>query len=84
MNKEQILRALHAGAVQVTFTKKDGTERVMECTLQDDMIPQPELPLEENKKERKENPDVQAVWDIENQGWRSFRWDSITMWAAGA
>lgn len=83
MNKEQILRALHAGVVQVTFTKKDGTERVMECTLQEEMLPQ-QVDIEEAIQKKKPNPDVLAVWDIENQGWRSFRWDSITMWAAGA
>lgn len=84
MDKPQVLRALHAGIVEITFTKKDGTKRVMECTLKDDMIPQLELPLEENKKERKVNPDVLPVWDTQKGGWRSFRWDSITMWVAGA
>lgn len=83
MNKEVILDSLRVGAVQVTFTKKDGTERVMKCTLDDQLIPQPELPLEENKKEKKINPDVQAVWDIENEGWRSFRWDSVKEWNVG-
>ena len=33
------------------------------------------MALEEGKK--KVNPDVQAVYDIEAQGWRSFRWDSV-------
>ena len=55
----------------------------MKCTLDDQLIPQPELPLEENKKEKKINPDVQAVWDIENEGWRSFRWDSVKEWNVG-
>ena len=83
MDKAQMLRALHAGVVQVSFTKKDGTQRVMECTLKSDMIPQPELPLEEGK-DKTINPDVQAVWDVEKEGWRSFRWDSVYSWVAGA
>ena len=83
MNKEVILDSLRVGAVHITFTKKDGTERVMKCTLDDQLIPQPELPLEENKKEKKINPDVQAVWDIEKEGWRSFRWDSVKEWNVG-
>jgi predicted DNA-binding transcriptional regulator YafY len=26
---------------------------------------------------RKENPDTLAVWDMERNGWRSFRTDSV-------
>ena len=36
--KEEILEDLHKG-MQVTFTKKDGTERVMKCTLVEDYLP---------------------------------------------
>ena len=30
---------LKFGPMSVTFTKKDGTERVMECTLRPDLLP---------------------------------------------
>jgi hypothetical protein len=62
--------------VEVTFTKKDGTERVMRCTLQEDFIPafQIESASQETKKK---SGDALAVWDVEASGWRSFRWDSI-------
>jgi|LakMenE01Jun11ns_1017448.scaffolds.fasta_scaffold9937792_2 hypothetical protein len=62
--------------VEVTFTKKDGTERVMRCTLQEDFIPafQIESVSQETKKK---SGDALAVWDVEASGWRSFRWDSI-------
>lgn len=83
MNKEAILRSLHLGVVQITFTKKDGTERVMECTLKEDMLP-PQVDIEEAIQKKKPNPDVLAVWDVEKEGWRSFRWDSVTKWVAGA
>ena len=67
---------LHKGPVQVLFIKKDGTERKMLCTLNPDLMDL--LPQEQNTiKPARQNPDVLAVWDIENQGWRSFRWDSI-------
>ena len=40
----------------VTFTKKDGTERVMKCTLQPDVLPVVEVkPLAEGKQPRKES-----------------------------
>lgn len=68
--------ALHEGPVEVLFTKKDGTERKMLCTLKPDLLPA-QTDLEEAVQKKTPNPAVLAVWDIENQGWRSFRWDSI-------
>jgi hypothetical protein len=62
------------GAI-VTFTKKDGTERVMKATLNENVIPQEFIP--KSKDNRKINDEVIAVFDLENQGWRSFRYDSI-------
>ena len=70
------------GPVTVTFTKKDGTERVMECTTASSLVP---VDLTEDsahntltvKKERKVNEDVCPVYDLESKHWKSFRWDSI-------
>lgn len=61
---------LKVSDAKVTFTKKDGTERVMHCTLDPKQLP--EQPLTENKKERKVSTDTMAVYDIESKGWRSF------------
>lgn len=60
----------------VTFTKKDGTERIMKCTLNPKQLPP--TPVTEGKKERKVNEDVLAVYDVEAQGWRSFTIKSVT------
>ena len=68
--------ALHNGVVEVLFLKKDGTERRLICTLKADLLPA-QTDLEEAVQKKTPNPDVLAVWDTENQGWRSFRWDSI-------
>ena len=35
---------LRMGPVTITFTKKDGDERVMTCTLQEDAIPADQRP----------------------------------------
>lgn len=61
---------LKVSDAKVTFIKKDGTERVMRCTLDPKQLP--EQPLTENKKERKVSADTMAVYDLEAQGWRSF------------
>lgn len=58
------------GPMTVTFTKKDGTERVMKCTLQPDLLPKQEVT--ESKRAKKENTDTLSVFDIEKQEWRSF------------
>lgn len=66
------------GPTSVTFLKKDGSERVMNCTTNKEYIP---LSLQESssdfQKIKKKNEDVIPVFDIESQAWRSFRWDSI-------
>lgn len=66
---------LSLGTLQVTFTKKDGTERVMKCTTKPSCIPEDMQPIGESII--KENKEVLRAFDIENNGWRAFRIDSI-------
>jgi hypothetical protein len=56
----------------VTFTKVDGTERVMKCTLEASKLPVVEL--KEDAKPRKQSDSTKAlrVFDIEKGEWRSF------------
>lgn len=54
----------------VTFVKKDGSERVMRCTLNPEVLPKQEVT--EDKKPRKKSDSNLAVYDIEMKGWRSF------------
>ena len=58
--------------VTVTFTKVDGTERVMKCTLKADQLPP--VVIKEDAKPRKETTSTKAlrVFDVEKQEWRSF------------
>jgi hypothetical protein len=74
---EYLKGILQTGIANVTFVKKDGTERVLRCTLSPTELPE-QTDLEKAFKQQKTpNPDVLAVWDLENLGWRSFRYDSI-------
>lgn len=72
--REGVRNMLRNRVMEITFTKTDGTERVMKCTLQETVIPQ----REDTGKTRAANPEVCSVWDVDKQAWRSFRWDSIT------
>lgn len=72
---------LHDGEVTVEFQKSDGTTRVMICTLNEDKgakyIVNESKGDATEKRAKKPNPDVCAVWDCEQQAWRSFRWDRL-------
>ena len=60
--------------IDILFTKADGTERQMRCTLNENKIP---VDFSPKSTERKKSDEVLPVFDIENQGWRSFRLDSV-------
>lgn len=76
---------LHRQIVTVVFTKADGTERTMRCTLNAMAIPAPAVPdtapdhsvIKEAKAPRKPNPNVRTCYDVDGQAWKSFRWDSV-------
>lgn len=71
---------LQEGPVKVTFVKKDGTDRLMTCTLNSSLIPAPvEKVLAEGevKTTRKVPVDSLSVYDLENSGWRAFQYESV-------
>jgi len=67
---------LKAQVLSVTFLKRDGTERTMRCTLKEDLLPKQE-DLENAVQKKKPSEESIAVWDLEKEAWRSFRFDSI-------
>lgn len=71
--KKQLAMLLPAFIVTLQFTKADGTLRTIAATLRPEFI----TTVESDKPKRATNPDVQAVFDIDNLGWRSFRYDSV-------
>jgi len=72
MKRDILIKNLQKQVMKVTFTKVNGEERVMECTLQEHMIP------ETDPANHKENKEVLPVFDIDKGAWRSFRLDSVT------
>jgi hypothetical protein len=70
--RKWLKNVLETDVVEVTFTKKDGSERIMKCTLKEDVLPEVQ-----NKEAKEKSQEAIAVWDVESEGWRSFRWDSI-------
>ena len=75
-NKKELKKLLLSKRFfQVIFLKKDGTDRKMVGTIQPDAIPVDHIP--KAGKERPDNPDLMAIFSIGDDGWRSFRIDSL-------
>lgn len=65
---------LRSETVTVTFTKSDGTERVMRCTLQPSVLPP--VTVKEGATRKSPTSSI-AVWDLDVAGWRSFTLRSV-------
>lgn len=59
--------------VVIEFTKATGETRIMTCTLNESVVPK----TVNKTTERRPNPDVCVVWDVNQAAWRSFRWDRM-------
>lgn len=68
-----LLDLLKNNIVNLTFKKVNGEERVMNCTLQGDYIPE----SVNTSSVKKLNTETVSVWSVDDNGWRSFRKDSI-------
>lgn len=67
-----MVAALQAGPCKIQFVKKDGTVRTMLATLEEST-----LPPSTSTGTRASSPAVLPVFDVEADGWRSFRLDSL-------
>lgn len=79
--RDWIKSLLQKGPITVTFTKADGTDRAMLCTLRLEDLPAPNVPVDGVVKESKQRkqPDEHSlrVFDLEKKEWRSFRFDRL-------
>ena len=72
--KQSVAELARENVIRVTFTKSDGTERIMVCSLMDQYLP----PIMEDAEViTKDNSNVLAVMDLQARSWRSFRINSI-------
>jgi hypothetical protein len=60
--------------LRITFTKADGSEREMRCTLVESAIPPDKVA---KRTGRTITAAVQRVFDVDKQQWRSFKWDAV-------
>lgn len=62
--------------ITVTFTKKDGSNRVMRCTKNMEFIPTDKHPSGNGKPQTHKNI---VVFDLDAGDWRSFTPSSVTV-----
>lgn len=74
--RDWLLSLLRKNIITVTFTKKNGEDRIMQCTLDPEYFAQDKYrsDLTEDTKLDRTNC---TVWDVNAQGWRSFIWTNI-------
>tara|TARA_B110000977_G_scaffold114954_1_gene148618 strand:- start:241 stop:507 length:267 start_codon:yes stop_codon:yes gene_type:complete len=77
MNKDEVLAKLKAGNVAIEFVKVSGQMRRMDATLNEDSIVY--TPSDSDNARKSTNSSNVAVWDIEANGWRSFRWENLRL-----
>jgi hypothetical protein len=77
INESETLEQLrnNENGVEVLFTKKDGSQRTMLCTLVESKIPSDKQPKSETQGSTVGS--AVRVFDLEKNEWRSFRWDSV-------
>ena len=85
MTKDEILEVVRKNVATITFTKVNGDVRILKGTLIESYLPVREIDPDDveietivEKQERKTNDNVVVVFDVENDGYRSFRVDSVT------
>jgi hypothetical protein len=76
--KEGLQAMLRSGPHTVTFTKVDGDERVMPCTLVESEIPESAKPKGTAKEPTAKQLENLGVWSLESEGWRSFKIENVT------
>jgi hypothetical protein len=71
VQRDEIIETLKNGIHTVTFTKVDGTQRTMPCTLDPALLPVVEL--RESSTQRKTNLETLKVYVTDINQWRSFK-----------
>ena len=72
--RDALYGALQHSVATVTFTKVNGDQREMNCTLVSSYLP--EEYREKGELLTEADPKTLRVWEL-NNGWRSFRIDSV-------
>lgn len=74
MTRDEMIAHLRKQTVRVVFTKVDGEQRDMMCTIGEEFIPEDKRP----KGTGRVPPESTIrAFDVNKQEWRSFRVDNV-------
>lgn len=73
---QTLVETLQSNVATIVFTKVNGDQRIMKCTLIPEKITKPVRTAEDNLIFTSNNNIV--VWDLDKEDWRSFKFDRIT------
>jgi hypothetical protein len=79
--REDIVEGLSENVCEVNFNKVDGSVRKMFCTLDPRIMNVDSDGAVTKAKSKEVNLDIVKCFDIEAQGWRSFRVESVIDWS---
>jgi hypothetical protein len=79
ITREELRLLLSQNAMELEVLKKDGSPRLFYCTTDPSRIPLDKRPkpLSEGAVPAERDPDLIPVYDLEAQGWRSFRYSRL-------
>ena len=82
ITREMMVSKLREGKCRVLFTKINGEERNMECTLEEVHIPDSAKPKNQDDDGLQTMLKVIKAYDVKAQGWRSFRVENVKTFEA--
>lgn len=74
MTRDEMMETLRKQTVRVVFTKIDGEQRDMMCTLGEEFIPDNKRP---NGNGKAPPESVIRAFDVNKQEWRAFRVENV-------
>jgi|TARA_B110000858_G_scaffold102962_1_gene118097 hypothetical protein len=75
MNRDEMVEQLKTKECQVVFTKVNGDERNMRCTLVEAVLPPTNFSTD--KTPRPVNQETIVAWDVVKEAFRSFRVENV-------
>jgi hypothetical protein len=78
-DRDELIKELKENVAEVTFRRvSDGNSRTMRCTLMSNLLPRnyQEEHLD-SMHHKEENKATIVCWDIQKNGWRSFRVENV-------
>jgi len=75
--RDNIINKLRSGVLSIEFRKADGSSRTMNATLNPQLVP-PKQFANESIERLSQSQDLVVVWDLDINGWRSFKISTLT------